>query len=319
MICRCAVLDDYQGVALSAADWGVLRGQVEVDVFRKPLSGPDELVEALSGHEIAVIMRERTRFDAEVLARLPELRLLVTTGMRNAAIDLDAARRRGVVVCGTRGRSEPTAELTWALILGTARHIVTEAGALRSGGPWQQTVGLDLAGARLGVMGLGTIGVQVARIGLAFGMDVLAWSPHLTAARAADVGVALAASKDELLATSDVVTIHLVLGDRTHNLIGAAELALMRPSTILVNTSRGPIVDERALVAALADKTIAGAGLDVFDTEPLPADHPLRRLPNVLATPHLGYVTGRTYERFYGDAVEDVSAYLAGASIRRLT
>jgi len=316
---RCAVLDDYQGVALSAADWGVLRGQVEVDVFRDPFSGPDDLVAALSGHEIVVIMRERTRFDADVLARLPALRLLVTTGMRNAAIDLDAAGRQGVVVCGTGGRSEPTAELTWALVLGTARHIVTEAGALRSGGPWQQTVGVDLAGSRLGVVGLGTVGRQVARIGLAFGMDVLAWSPHLTEARAAEVGVALAASKEELLATSDVVTIHLVLSERTHHLVGAAELALMRPSAILVNTSRGPIVDERALVAALEDGTISGAGLDVFDTEPLPVDHPLRRLPTVLATPHVGYVTGRTYERFYGDVVEDISAYLAGAPIRGLT
>jgi len=315
---RCAVLDDYQDVARSAADWGVLGGEIDIDVFREPLAGPDELAEELRGHEIVVIMRERTRFDAEVFARLPGLRLLVTTGMRNAAIDLDSAARHGVVVCGTRGRSEPTAELAWALILGAARNIVTEAGALRSGGRWQQTIGVDLAGSRLGIVGLGRIGQQVARIGLAFGMDVLAWSPRLTPARAAEAGIAPAASRDELLSTSDIVSIHLVLSERTRGLIGDAELALMRPSAILVNTSRGPIVNERALVTALGNGTIGGAALDVFDTEPLPDHHPLRRLPNVLATPHLGYVTRRTYEQFYGDAVEDISAYLAGTPTRRL-
>ncbi|NMH99294.1 D-2-hydroxyacid dehydrogenase family protein [Pseudonocardia sp. K10HN5] len=315
---RCAVLDDYQGVALDVADWTPVRDAVDVEVFREHIADPDALVEAIGDHEIVVIMRERTPFDATLLARLPQLRLLVTTGMRNAAIDLAAAAGHGVVVCGTQGRAQPTAELTWGLILDLARSITAENTALRADGPWQSTLGTDLAGARLGVLGLGRLGSQVARVGLAFGMDVVAWSPHLTTERAAAAGVGLAASKAELFATSDVVTIHLVLGPGTRGLVGAGELAVMRPGAYLVNTSRGPIVDEDALIAALRAGRIAGAALDVFDVEPLPADHPFRTLPNVLATPHLGYVTHGTYEVFYRDAVEDIAAFLRGTPIRVL-
>ena len=312
---RCAILDDYQQVALNMADWSRLAGRVEVRAFSEHFADPDALVAALEPFEIVVAMRERTPFPAQVLERLPRLRLLVTTGQRNAAIDVDAAVRRGIVVSGTRGRSEPTAELTWALILAWARHLVQENEAFRKGGPWQQTIGVDLYGKRLGVVGLGRIGSRVARVGLAFGMDVVAWSPHLSPERAAEVGVQ-ALSKEELFATSDFVTIHLVLGPTTRGLIGEADLRRMRPTAFLVNTSRAPIVDGDALIRALTEGWIAGAGLDVYDVEPLPADHILRRLPNVLATPHLGYVSEATYRLFFGDVVEDIDAFLAGKPIR---
>ena len=318
MTLRCAVLDDYQGAALASADWSVLAPDVEVTVLAEHLADEDELVAALAGTEIVVVMRERTPMTASLLARLPALRLLVTSGMRNAAIDRAATVEHGVVVCGTRSNPQPPAELTWALVLGLARHLTEENAALRSGGPWQSTVGTDLHGATLGLLGLGRIGALVARVGLAFGMDVLAWSQHLTAARAEEVGVRLAASKEELLAGSDVVSVHLVLGDRTRGLIGAPELALMKPSALLVNTSRAGIVDRAALVTALREGRIAGAGLDVFDVEPLPADDELRTLPTVLATPHLGYVTQRNYTGFFTEAVEDIAAFLAGDPVRRL-
>ena len=317
---RCAVLDDYQGVALTAADWSPVRDAVDVDVLREHIDDEDALVAALQPHEIVVIMRERTPFPRRVLERLPNLRLLVTTGGRNASVDVAAAAERGVTVCGTGALVTPTVELTWALILGLARSVTVENTALRSGeGPWQRTVGTDLAGATLGVLGLGRIGGLVAQIGRAFGMDVLAWSQNLTAGAAQERGARLAASKEELLATADVVTIHLVLSERTRGLLGAAELAAMRPDAYVVNTSRGPIVDEDALVKALQEGRIAGAGLDVHDVEPLPADHPFRTLPNVLATPHLGYVTKRNYAVFYREVVEDIAAYLAGEPVRTLT
>jgi len=316
---RCAVLDDYQGVALTAADWGPVRHAVDVDVFREHIADEDELVAALREHEIVVLMRERTPFPRRVLERLPALRLLVTTGMRNASVDLAAAAERGVLVCGTGSLVTPTVELTWALVLGLARAVPAENAALRAGGPWQTTVGTDLAGSTLGVLGLGRIGSRVAQIGLAFGMDVVAWSANLTADRADALGVRLAASKDELLATSDVVTVHLVLSERTRALLGAAELARMRPGAHLVNTSRAAIVDQDALVDALRSGRIAGAGIDVFDVEPLPADHPFRTLPTVLATPHLGYVTRRNYALFHREVVEDVAAYLAGTPVRTIT
>jgi phosphoglycerate dehydrogenase-like enzyme len=261
-------------------------------------------------------MRERTPFPGALLARLPRLRLLVTAGMRNAAIDLPAAAARGVLVCGTAGLPYPTAELAWGLILSLVRRIPTEDRATRAG-RWQESVGLGLNGKTLGVLGLGGLGSRVARIGHAFEMRVLAWSQNLTAERAAEVGATLV-GRDELLARSDVVTIHLVLSERTRGLLGARELALLKPSAYLVNTSRGPIVDEAALVRALRDGTIAGAGLDVFDEEPLPLDHPLRRLPNTVITPHLGYVTEETYRIFYGQALEDIQAYLGGEPIRVL-
>lgn len=290
---RCIVLDDYQGVALSCADWSVLP-DVDVTVVREHVTGP-ALVEAIGAAEVLVIMRERTPVTRALVEVLPSLRLLVTTGMRNASIDLAACAEHGVVVSGTRSLATPTPELTWALILGLVRHLPQETAALRSGGPWQSTLGTDLHGATLGLLGLGRIGSAVARVGLAFGMDVLAWSANLTDARAAEVRVRRAPSRDALLAASDVVSVHLVLGDRTRGLLGARELALMKPTAYLVNTSRAAIVDTDALVAALQAGHITGAGLDVFNTEPLPQDHPLRTLPTALATPHLGYVTQDSY------------------------
>lgn len=315
---RCAVLDDYQGVALTMADWSPIAGAVQVRVFDTHLADADEVVAAVGDCEIVVAMRERTPFPAGLLARLPKLELLVTTGMRNASIDLAAATAQGVLVCGTGGASEPPAELTWALILGLARQLVAENTALRANGPWQHSIGVDLAGARLGLLGLGRIGELVARVGLAFGMSVSAWSQHLTRERADAVGVRLAGSLPELCAGSDFLSVHLQLSDRTRGLLGRAELAQLPAGSYLVNTSRAAIVDQAALIEALQDGRIAGAGLDVFDVEPLPAADVLRTLPNVLATPHLGYVTLGNYRTFYRDAVEDIAAYLAGAPVRRL-
>ncbi|WP_275464232.1 D-2-hydroxyacid dehydrogenase family protein [Streptomyces noursei] len=321
---RCAVLDDYQGVALALADWSALAGAgadagaVDVRALRTPLRCEDEVVEAIGDCEIVVAMRERTPFPASLLARLPRLRLLVTSGMRNASIDLAAAARHGVTVCGTASNGEPPVELTWALLLGLARNVVTESTAMRTGGPWQSTVGADLHGRTLGLVGLGRIGSRVARVGLAFGMDVVAWSPNLTAQRAAEVGVRAAASKEELLEGSDFVSVHLVLSDRTRGLLGAPELRRMRPTAYLVNTSRAGLVDQAALLRALDENWIAGAGLDVYEQEPLPADAALRTLPNVLALPHLGYVTRRNYEGYFREAVADIAAYLAGQPIRQL-
>ncbi|MGF0114927.1 D-2-hydroxyacid dehydrogenase family protein [Promicromonospora sp. Marseille-Q5078] len=312
---RIAVLDDYQLVARRFADWASLGAEVEfVD---RPLPDDDAVVAALAGYDVVVAMRERTPFTVARLARLPDLRLLVTTGRANASIDLDAARERGVVVCGTDSPTNATPELTWALILALLRHVPAEDRAVREGG-WQHTVGGDLEGRRLGVVGLGRLGSTVARIGLAFGMDVVAWSTHLDAARAAEAGVR-AVTKDELFATSDVVTVHYKLSDRSRGIVGAADLGRMKPTAYLVNTSRGPLVDTDALLAALHDGRIAGAGLDVYDVEPLPADHPLRSAPRTVLTPHLGYVTEATYRTFYGQAVEDVAAWAAGAPLRVLS
>ncbi|HYU85074.1 MAG TPA: D-2-hydroxyacid dehydrogenase family protein [Kribbellaceae bacterium] len=316
MTVRCAVLDDYQGAAAQLADWSA--AGVELVVLREHLDTEDELVAAIGDCEIVVIMRERTPFRASLFARLPKLRLLITSGMRNASIDLAAASAHGVTVCGTASASEPPVELTWALILGLARNLSLESDAVRRGGPWQRTVGTDLYGAQLGLLGLGKIGGKVAKVGLAFGMDVVAWSENLTDARAAQAGVTRAPSMNSLLETSDFVSIHLVLSDRTRGLIGAAELDRMRRTAYLVNTSRSAIVDSDALVDALRTGKIAGAGLDVFDTEPLPADDPLRLLPNVLATPHLGYVTERNYRTYFREAVEDITAFLAGKPVRQL-
>lgn len=317
MTLRCTVLDDYQGAALKVADWTPLAGRVDVQVLREHLTG-ETLVAALADSEIIVAMRERTPFDAELLRRLPNLRLLVTTGMRNASIDLEAAAAAGVTVCGTAAAPTPTVELTWALILGLARHLTAENRALRDAGPWQSTVGTDLNGQTLGLLGLGRIGSQVARVGAAFGMETLAWSPNLTVERAAAAGARLAESKSSLMRESDFVTIHLVLSESTRGLLGEAELRAMKSSAFLVNTSRAGIVEPEALLKALRADWIAGAALDVFETEPLPADDPLRSLPNVLATPHLGYVTERNYRTFYGDAVADIVAFLAGEPLRVL-
>lgn len=314
---RCAVLDDYQEVALTAADWTPLARRVQVSTFTEHFRTEDALVDAIRDAEIVVIMRERTPFPASLFARLPCLKLLVTTGMRNAAVDLGAARAHGVTVCGTASSSAPPSELTWALILALARNVILESNTLRNGGPWQSSVGTDLWGKRLGLVGLGRIGSQVARIGLAFGMEVVAWSPNLTEARAEAVGAKLA-TKDALLTTSDFVSVHLVLSRRTEGILGRADLERLRPPCYLINTSRAGLVDQEALVAVLEQNRIAGAGLDVFDLEPLPADHPFRRLPNVLATPHLGYVTTANYATYYAEAVEDIGAFLAGKPVRVL-
>ena len=312
---RVAILDDYQGVALLLADWSTL--PADVTVFRDHLSNEADVAARLADFDVVVAMRERTPFPRTLIERLPRLRLLVTTGMRNASIDLYAAAERGVVVCGTGGVPSPTAELTWALILALLRHVPREDRATREG-RWQETLGTTLAGRTLGVLGLGQLGARVARVGRAFEMEVLAWSQNLTAERAATVGATLAASRDEVLVRSDIVTIHLVLSDRTRGLLDARELGLMRPTAYLINTSRGPIVVERALIAVLQAGAIAGAGIDVYDEEPLPLDHRLRRLPNTVITPHLGYVTEETYRVFYPQAVEDVRAFLGGTPVRVL-
>jgi len=315
-VARVALLDDYQGVALGMADWKSLPAGTEVAVFKDHLSDESAVAKRLADFDIVMALRERTPFTRTLLERLPKLKLLITAGMRNASIDVKAAAERGVLVCGTSGLPYPTAELAWGLILSLMRRIPAEDRATREG-KWQTSLGLGLNGKTLGVLGLGTLGSRAARVGKAFEMEVLAWSQNLTAERAKEVGATLV-TKDELLARSDIVSIHLVLGDRTRGLIGAKELALMKRSAYLINTSRGPIVDEAALVRALGDGTIAGAGLDVFDEEPLPLDHPFRRLPNIVITPHLGYVTDETYRIFYGQALEDVKAYLDGAPVRVL-
>ncbi|MFG2356075.1 D-2-hydroxyacid dehydrogenase family protein [Streptomyces sp. NPDC048521] len=315
---RCAVLDDFQGVATGMADWSVIADEVEVVPLREHLGGEDALATALADYDIVVTLRERVPFPGSLIARLPRLRLLIASGMRNSVIDYAAAEAHGVTVCGTASSGTPPVELTWALLLGLARGIVEESNALRAGGPWQSTVGADLHGSRLGLLGLGRIGGRVAQVGLAFGMRVSAWSQNLTEERAEEVGVERAGSKEELLAGSDFVSVHLALGERTRSLVGAPELALMKPTAYLINTSRAAIVDQDALLAALHDGRIAGAGVDVFDIEPLPADHPMRTAPRLLATPHLGYVSRANYTTYYGQAVENIQAYLAGAPVRRL-
>ncbi|MFF5841752.1 D-2-hydroxyacid dehydrogenase family protein [Streptomyces massasporeus] len=315
---RCAVLDDFQQVATEVADWAAVADDVEVVSFDRHIEGEDDLVTALAGFDIVVTLRERVPFPGSLIARLPRLKLIVASGMRNSVIDYAAAEAHGVTVCGTASSSTPPVELTWALLLGLARGIVEESDALRSGGPWQSTVGADLHGRRLGLLGLGKIGGRVAQVGLAFGMRVSAWSQNLTRERADEVGVELAGSKEELLADSDFVSVHLALGDRTRGLLGRAELALLKPTAYLVNTSRAAIVDQDALLDALHAGRIAGAGVDVFDVEPLPADHPMRTAPRLLATPHLGYVSRANYATYYGQAVEDIRAFLDGTPVRRL-
>lgn len=309
---RIVVLDDYQQVAEGYADWGALRAE-EVRFESKPLVG-DALLAALSGAEVVVAMRERTAFTAEVLAQLPALRLLVTTGPSNAAIDVAAARDHGIVVCGTESPRTATPELAWGLILAVLRKIPLEDAAVREGA-WQTTIGGDLDGRRLGIVGLGRLGSRMARIGQAFGMDVVAWSQNLDPDQAASLGVT-PVTKEELFGTSDVVTVHYKLSERSLGLIGAADLALMKRSAILVNTSRGPLVNTDALLDALREGRIRGAGIDVYDTEPLPADHSLRSAPRTVLTPHLGYVTDETYRIYYGQAAEDIAAWIQGSPIR---
>lgn len=311
---RAAVLDDYQGVALSSADWSTLDGRVDVQVFTDHIGDTEHLVAALDGFEIVVAMRERTPFPRSVLERLGALELLVTTGARNAAVDVQACAELGITCSGTGGQVHSTAELTWALILACARHLPTELENVDSGG-WMTTVGSDLHGATLGMCGLGRIGAMVARVGAAFGMEVIAWSQNLTRERCDELGAELV-SKEELFARADFVTVHLVLSGRTTGLIAEPELRAMKPTAWLVNTSRGPICDEAVLARACAEGWIAGAGLDAYGVEPLPPAHPFRTLDNVLATPHVGYVSRRVYEIFFTDIVEDIGAYLDGSPVR---
>ena len=315
---KVAVLDDYQGVAERFADWTRVRAQCAVEFFGRPLHSVDEAATALSDFDIVCLMRERMPVPGALLQRLPKLKLICVTGAHNRTLDLQAATARGIVVSHTENASteHPTSELTWALILAAARSIVRENRSVRAGG-WQTTVGQTLHGRTLGLLGLGRVGKTVARIGAAFGMNLLAWSPNLTAERAAEVDARLV-SKSALFAESDVITVHLVLGDRTRGIVGADELALMRTDSILVNTSRGPLIQAPALIAALRAGRPGVVALDTFDVEPLPADHPFRSMDNVLATPHLGYVTEDTYRQFYANTVENIEAFLAGQPIRLL-
>lgn len=318
---KVAVLDDYQGVALKMADWNTLPADTRVTVFHKHLANVDAVAKQLKDFEIVSTMRERTPFGRVLLERLPNLKLLVTTGMHNASIDMDAATDLGILVCGTGGGKDGAkdgasnvSELAWGLILALLRHIPGEDAAVRKG-HWQTTLGTTMHGKILGVLGLGHLGSQMATIGAAFGMPIIAWSQNLTAERAARFGAVLV-KKDELFARSDILSIHLKLSDRTRGLVGTRELTLMKPTAYLINTSRGPIVDEKALVQTLQARAIAGAGLDVFDQEPLPPEHPFKRLDNVVMTPHLGYATKETYQAFYAESVEDIAAYLLGQPIR---
>jgi len=305
---KIAILDDYQNVALKMADWSALSGRAEITVFNDHVADPSALVERLLPFDVLCVMRERTPLPREVLQHLPKLKLIASTGSRNASIDMGAAKELGITVTATGYRSSPTIELTWALILASLRDIVHENNSIRNGG-WQKSVGQDLSGKILGVVGLGNIGGQVARIGLAFGMKIIAWSQNMTTDIANPAGASLVA-KNDLFRQADVVTIHLVLSKRTRGLVGANEIGLMKPTSILINASRGSIVDERALIRALESRAIAGAAVDVFDQEPLPASHPFRSLDNVLATPHVGYVTEDLYRTFYSDVVANISTWL---------
>jgi phosphoglycerate dehydrogenase-like enzyme len=311
-----AILDDYQGVALAMADWSRIRERAGITVFRDHISDPVQIIARLSPFDIVCVMRERTPLPRAVLEKLPGLKLIASTGQHNAAIDMAATRDLGITVCGTRSSSTAAASLTWALILAHLRNLPAETASLRNGN-WQVTVGADVNGKTLGVLGLGRIGSLVAQVGRAFGMDVIAWSQNLTADATDPLGVRLV-DKDDLFRMADILTIHLALSDRTRGIVGRRELALMKPSARLVNTARGSLVDEDALVEALRTQRIAGAAIDVFDVEPLPRAHPFRTLDNVLATPHIGFVTEDTLRTFYSQTVENIKAWLDGAPIRVL-
>ncbi len=311
---KVAILDDYQGVALGSADWSPVAARCDIETFREHIADPDRLVKLLQPFHVLVPMRERTPLPRAVLEKLPNLKLIVTFGMRNAAIDVVAANERGITVTGTKTSPHGTAELTWALILALSRRIVDGDRSMRQGG-WQTEMAIELAGRTLGVLGLGRLGAKVAQIGKAMGMKVIAWSPNLTEERCAAAGVALV-SREDFFRQSDVVTIHMILSERSRGLVVAKELGLMKPTAYLVNTSRGPIVDAPALLAALTDKRIGGAGLDVYDVEPVPVGDPLRRLGNVVVSPHMGFVTVENYRGGYGETVENIVAWLDGKPVR---
>ena len=312
---RCAILDDYQNVALTMADWSRVKADAEIKVFNEPFGSPEAAAKALAGFDIICAMRERTPFPRAMFETLPGLKLLVTTGMRNAAIDMAAAKDHKVTVCGTESAGHPTAELTVGLMIDLARKISLENARMKGGEAWQATVGSDLHGKTLGILGLGRLGQRVAKVALAFNMRVVAWSQNLTPEKCKEAGAEYA-TKEELLRQSDFITIHMVLSTRSRGLIGAHEFSQMKPSAYLINTSRGPLIDEPALIAALKENRIAGVGIDVYDVEPLARDHPLRKLPNALLTPHLGYVTADNYRLFYGQTAEAVRAFLDGKPVR---
>ena len=314
---RCAILDDYQNVALQMADWTQLADRVDVTVFNAPFEDAAAAIAALKEFEIICAMRERTPFGADVLAALPKLKLLLTSGMRNASFDLETAKARGVVVCGTGAVGNPTAGLAIGLMLELTRKIGFENARMKAGEPWQVTLGEDIEGKTLGVLGLGKLGSHVAAIARAMGMKTIAWSTNLTREACEKAGTTYA-TKEELFATADIITIHLVLSPRSRGLVSAADLARMKPTSYLINTARGPIVDEAALLETLRSRKIAGAGLDTYSQEPLPVDHPLRKLDNVVLTPHLGYVTAENYRRYYTEMVEDIAAWLKGEPVRRI-
>src|SRR3982075_292696 len=316
---RCAILDDYQSVALEMADWSKVAPDLEIKVFNAPLGGPDAVARALEGFAIICAMRERTPFPRQLIQALPDLRLLITTGMVNRAIDLEAAKERNIVVCGTPSVGNPTTGIAWGWILELTRRIGSENARLKSGALWQSVVGTDVEGLTLGVIGLGKLANRVAEVGKAFRMKVAAWSQNITPERAQAAGVEYAASKEDLLRQSDIVSIHIPLTPKSRGLIGAKELGLMKPSALLVNTSRGPIVEEAALLTALRANKIAGAGFAVSDVEPLPLDHPLRKLDNVVLTPHLGYASQQNHRAYFAGMVEDIRRFLDGQPGRVLT
>jgi D-3-phosphoglycerate dehydrogenase len=314
---RCAILDDYQNVVLRVADWSKVSSDLDIKVFSQHLGSQDNVIKALQGFDIVCAMRERTAFPRAVIEKLPDLKLLITTGLRNASIDVAAAKERGGVVCGTPSTGNPTSGIAIGLMLELTRRIGYENARMKAGVPWQTTIGMDLDGQTLGVLGLGKLGTRTAKIAQAFGMKVIAWSQNLTPEKCKEAAVDYV-SKEELFRQADFVTIHVILSQRTRGLVGAKELGLMKPSAYIINTSRGPIIDEAALLAALRENKIAGAGLDVFDVEPLPTDHPLRKLDNVVLTPHLGYVATQNYRAYFAGVVDDIRAFLDGKPVRVL-
>jgi D-3-phosphoglycerate dehydrogenase len=318
MAMRCAILDDFQNVVLKLGDWDKLKGEVEFKAFTEHLGGPDKVAAALQDFEIIVAMRERTPFPKAVIDALPKLKLLITTGARNASIDVEAAKARGITVCGTGSLGNPTSGIAIGLMLELTRHIGFENARMHSGGAWQVTIGPDLEGMTLGVLGLGKLGQRTAAIAKAFGMNVIAWSQNLTPEKCQEAGVGYV-NKDDLFRQSDFISIHIVLSQRSRGIVSVHEFGLMKPSAFLINTSRGPIVDEAAMITALRDKKIAGAGLDVFDVEPLPLDHPLRKMDNVVLTPHLGYVTVQGYRHYFNGVIDDIRGFLDGKPVRLLT
>jgi phosphoglycerate dehydrogenase-like enzyme len=314
---RCAILDDYINLTLEIADWSKIQDRVDITVFNQPFASTEAAADALKDFEIICAMRERTPFPRTLFAALPKLKLLITSGMRNAAIDMEAAKDHGVVLCGTQWARDPTAPLTMGLILELTRNIGRENARMHAGEPLQKFVGIEIEGKTLGVVGLGKLGTKVSKLAQAFGMNVIAWSPNLTPERCKEAGVGCA-TKEELFSTADIVTVHVVLSQRSRGLVGADDLARMKPTSYLVNTARGPIVDEMALLKTLQERKIAGAAIDVFSVEPLPVDHPFRKLDNIVLTPHLGYVTAESFRNHYSQMVEGIDAWFKGEVLRKL-